>query len=219
MKFRLILIAIGLIAGIYSCSNSTENSDVLTKPTIEILASDPVPMQIKSIINVLGLAIEKPNPYINSPSDKEASILSAKEGVIIEYGYHDSEKGATYRFKIDEAESTKDNLVYYGDRVNDRLNNSSINDEETGPRYRKTISTTENGIMVKTELKRGDGYVPRGTQEYVENGNTIEEYDCKNNGTKIKEYIYKSNDKNSLIKEDPRTGDRYAVDNISIFQK
>ena len=113
MKFRLILIAIGLIAGIYSCSNSTENSDVLTKPTIEILASDPVPMQIKSIVNVLGLAIEKPNPYINSPSDKEASILSAKEGVIVEYSYHDGSTGRDYNFQISEAESTKDKLVYY----------------------------------------------------------------------------------------------------------
>ena len=104
MKYRLILIAIALIAGIYSCSNSTENSDVLTKPTIEILASDPVPMQIKSIINVLGLAIEKPNPYINSPSDKEASILSAKEGVIVEYSYHDGSTGRDYSFKISEEE-------------------------------------------------------------------------------------------------------------------
>ena len=215
MKFRLILIAIGLIAGIYSCSNSTENSDVLTKPTIEILASDPVPMQIKSIINVLGLAIEKPNPYINSLSDKEASVLSAKEGVIVEFGYHDEGDRATYKFKINEAESTKDKLVYYG-AVFDDLNNSN----EPSANYRKTISTTENGIMVKTELKRGDGYVPRFTIEYVQNGNNaVDEYVCNDDGSKKANYQFQSNTQNTLIKKSLTDPESFLVDGISIIQK
>ena len=212
MKFRLILIAIGLIAGIYSCSNSTENSDVLTKPTIEILASDPVPMQIKSIINVLGLAIEKPNPYINSPSDKEASVLSAKEGVIIEYEYFDSEKGRTYKLKINEAESTKDKLVYYGTSKRDA---SGSVDE-----LRKIISTTENGIIVKTELKDGDTYVPRGTREFVQNGNdAVDEYVYNDAGEKFPVFQYQSKSQNTLIKKSLTGNSIYIVDGISIIQK
>ena len=212
MKFRLILIAIGLIAGIYSCSNSTENSDVLTKPTIEILASDPVPMQIKSIINVLGLAIEKPNPYINSPSDKEASILSAKEGVIIEFGYHDSGQGRTNKFQISEAESTKDKLVYYG---------TSKSDVSGGvDELRKIISTTENGIMVKTDAKLNGEYVPRRTMEYVQNGNdAVDEYSYNDAGEKLAIYQYQSNTQNTLIKKSLTGNSTYTVDSISIYQK
>ena len=213
MKFRLILIAIGLIAGIYSCSNSTENSDVLTKPTIEILASDPVPMQIKSIINVLGLAIEKPNPYINSPSDKEASILSAKEGVIVEFGYYDSQQGRDYSFKINEAESTKDKLVYYG------TSKSKI----TGgvDELRKTISVSENGIMVKTDIKdEVEGYVPRRTMEYVQNGNdAVDEYVYNDAGEKFPVFQYQSKSQNTLIKKSLTGNSTYTVDSISIYQK
>ena len=214
MKFRLILIAIGLIAGIYSCSNSTENSDVLTKPTIEILASDPVPMQIKSIINVLGLAIEKPNPYINSPSDKEASVLSAKEGVIIEFGYHDSGQGRTYKLKINEAESTKDKLVYYGTGIR-RRNTNNVTE------LRRTITKTENGIMVKTELKdEVEGYVPRGTREFVQNGNNaVDEYTYNKDGSKKAYYQFQSNTQNTLIKKSLTSDENWLVDSISIYQK
>lgn len=213
MKYRLILIAIALIAGIYSCSNSTENSDVLTKPTIEILASDPVPMQIKSIINVLGLAIEKPNPYINSPSDKEASILSAKEGVIVEYSYHDGSTGRDYSFKISEEESTKDKLVYYG----------ASKHEDTGgiSELRKTISVSENGIMVKTDIKdEVEGYVPRRTIEYVQNGNdAVDEYSYNDAGEKLAIYQYQSKTNNTLIKKSLTGNSIYIVDGISIIQK
>ena len=212
MKFRLILIAIGLIAGIYSCSNSTENSDVLNKPTIEILASDPVPMQIKSIINVLGLAIEKPNPYINSPSDKEASILSAKEGVIVEFGYHDSGQGRTYKLKINEAESTKDKLVYYGPSKSDV---SGGVDE-----LRKTISVSENGIMVKTDAKLNGEYVPRGTREFVQNGNNaIDDYVYNDAGEKFPVFQYQSKSQNTLIKKSLTYPESFLVDGISIIQK
>ena len=213
MKFRLILIAIGLIAGIYSCSNSTENSDVLTKPTIEILASDPVPMQIKSIINVLGLAIEKPNPYINSPSDKEASILSAKEGVIVEYSYHDGSTGRDYSFKISEEESTKDKLVYYGSSKDDRTGGIS--------ELRKTISVSENGIMVKTDIKdEVEGYVPRRTMEFVQNGNNaVDEYSYNDAGEKLAIYQYQPNTQNTLIKKSLKSDENWLVDSISIIQK
>ena len=213
MKFRLILIAIGLIAGIYSCSNSTENSDVLTKPTIEILASDPVPMQIKSIVNVLGLAIEKPNPYINSPSDKEASILSAKEGVIVEYSYHDGSTGRDYSFKISEEESTKDKLVYYGTSKRDASGGVS--------ELRKTISVSENGIMVKTDIKdEVEGYVPNRTMEFVQNGNdAVDEYVYNDDGSKKAIYQYQSKTNNTLIKKSLTGNSIYIVDGISIIQK
>ena len=213
MKFRLILIAIGLIAGIYSCSNSTENSDVLNKPTIEILASDPVPMQIKSIINVLGLAIEKPNPYINSPSDKEASILSATEGVIVEYSYHDGSTGRDYSFKISEEESTKDKLVYYGSSKDDRTGGIS--------ELRKTISVSENGIMVKTDIKdEVEGYVPRRTMEFVQNGNNaVDEYIYNKDGSKVANYQYQAKTNNTLIKKSLTSNHSFLVDGISIYQK
>ena len=212
MKFRLILIAIGLIAGIYSCSNSTENSDVLTKPTIEILASDPVPMQIKSIINVLGLAIEKPNPYINSPSDKEASILSAKEGVIIEFGYHDEARNNIFKFKINENESDKNKMVYYGTGENKLT--GTIND------LRRTISASSEGILVKYELKLNGQYVPREKLEYVSNNDkTVSEYVYDRDGTKSINFVYSPKSPTSIVKTSPYTGEKYVVDNISIFQK
>ena len=212
MKFRLILIAIGLIAGIYSCSNSTENSDVLTKPTIEILASDPVPMQIKSIINVLGLAIEKPNPYINSPSDKEASILSAKEGVIVEFGFNDEARNNIFKFKINENESDKNKMVYYGTGENKLT--GKIND------WRRTISVSSEGLLVQEEVKLNGQYVPREKLEYVVNGDkTVDEYFCKSSGAKEKNFTYLPNTPTSLIKKSADIGEEFAVDNISVIQK
>ena len=75
--------------------------------------------------------------------------------------------------------------------------------------------------MVKTDFKdEVGGYVPRGTIEYVQNGNNaVDEYVYIDDGSKKAIYQYQSKTNNTLIKKSLTGNSIYIVDGISIIQK
>jgi uncharacterized protein (TIGR02145 family) len=174
-------------------------------PGIDTVKQCATQQQLVAMIKNLGLA------SVSSSSEVDANSVIRK-GDLVEFSYYDDFAGGNYDFKINEQESDKNKMVFYG----------TYNDNITGATdiLRRTVSATSTGLLIKEELKSNGQYVSRGTKEYVVNSDgTVDEYFYKSDGTKSKLLVWRPDGLTSLTKEDANTGAKYKVDNISIVTR
>ena len=141
---------------------------------------------------------------------KSASILA--KGDVIEYSYHDKFEDIDYSFKINENESDENKMIYYGTYHSNISGGSGI--------LRRTVSATENSLLVKEEVKANGEFVSRGTREYVANADKIvDEFYIRSDGIKKKDFVWRPNSPTSLVKKSVYDGAEYVIDDILVVQK
>lgn len=196
------MLGLAMLAMVAGGPLSSCKVDPIEPPTPPVvITQDPVLKMETNIFQILGL--------ISMTSLKSASL---QKGELLEFGFTDGGDGVKYDFKINAAESDKDKRVYYGTGDNFVSGGKSI--------LRRTVSSTDNSLMVKLEAKADDSYYSLGTREFVPNSNnTVDEYNFMSDGTKSKIFTWSPNSLTSLIKTQVGSGKQFLVDNILIVLK
>lgn len=188
-------------------SIKTVDVDSITfyKPTLVVtVEQSPVQKNLVNMLQDLGLM------SVGSTSKTTSKLASQKKGDITELSFIDEYEGAKMSMKINEEESTKDKMVYYGTQT-------YLDDgQKTDLRY--TLTASGDTTIMKKEAKLNGEYLPVSTFELTQNGDkTVTQKEIFKN-EKVLMYTYEPNSLTSLTRVD-RSGNKALLDNFLIVQK
>ena len=184
---------------------------VVTPEELAAKAPSPVSKKMYSMFSeTLGLKIT--TPINTSLHQHKMKALSLQSGDVTDISLNDGSTSNNSSYKLNQASSTKDTLVYDGSFLNTISGGTGID--------RKTVTANDTSLFVKSEYLSEGKYHEYKSMQYVANpDNTVSEYVCQPDGTKEILSIIRPNTETSLIKEYPYNGETAVIDNISIMSK
>jgi hypothetical protein len=143
--------------------------------------------------------------------------MSMQKGDVIQLGYHDNFYKEDYKLKINEDLSTKDQMVFDGNKTSTSSGQITL--------VRRTVTPADSGIVVKEQISYDAGPISEntqwddaGTMKYVPVAGGVDEYRVKADGSEKFTYKYVPKTPTSVSKVSS-AGLGYDLTNISVVQK